>query len=130
MVDAEGRAYASANFNQPLAFGSGWSLTTGYDSPDFDALYLIQIDDSNISSVFSPVHQPLRAFPNPAAGSLSVELPGQGQLQLLSSTGQRVWAVAHAGGLQYFTLPALPAGLYLLQGQTRQQRYLARIVIE
>lgn len=130
MVDAEGRAYASANFNQPLAFGSGWSLTTGYDSPDFDALYLIQIDDSNISSVFSPVHQPLRAFPNPTAGSLNVELPGQGQLQLLSSMGQRVWSVAHAGGLQSFTLPALPAGLYLLQGQTGQQRYLARIVIE
>lgn len=130
MVDVEGRAYASANFNQPLAFGSGWSLTTGYDSPDFDALYLIQIDDSNISSVFSPVHQPLRAFPNPTAGTLNVDLPGQGQLQLLSSMGQRVWGVAHAGGLQSFTLPALPAGLYLLQGQTGEQRYLSRIVIE
>lgn len=130
MVDAEGRAYASANFNQPLAFGSGWSLTTGYDSPDFDALYLIQIDDSNISSVFRPVHRPLRAFPNPTAGTLHVELPGQCGLQLLNSMGQRVWAGIHAGGLQTFNLPALPAGIYLLQAQTGQERYLSRIVIE
>lgn len=130
LVDAEGLAYASANFNQPLSFGGGWSLTTGYDSPDFDALYLIQLDDSNVSPVSEPAVQPLKVFPNPTSGQLQVALPGPGQLQLYSILGQRVWSGAHSGGLQSIWLPDLPAGIYLIGARAGGQLFSARIAIE
>ncbi|MEQ8706956.1 MAG: T9SS type A sorting domain-containing protein [Phaeodactylibacter sp.] len=130
MVDAQGRAYASANFNQPLTFGNSWTLTTGYDTPDFDALYLIQLDDSNISSTRESALQPLQVFPNPASGLLQATLPEAGQLQLYNMTGQPVWESAHAGGLQAFSLPALPSGIYLLHARTSSGQFLARIAIQ
>lgn len=130
LVDAAGRAYASANFNQPLGFGNGWTLTTGYGTPDFDALYLIQLDDSNISNVREPDGLALRAFPNPARSIIHVELPASGQLLLYSSMGQVVWSSAHQGGLEVFSLPDMPAGIYWLQGQMSAKQLLARIVIE
>lgn len=128
-VDGAGRAYASANFNQPLGFGDGWTLSTGYDSPDFDALYLIQLDDSNISTVTDPPISSLQVFPNPARTAIQVELPGTGQLQLFSLTGQPVWGSSHAGGWQAFSLPALPAGIYLLRAQLGTEQLWARIAI-
>lgn len=129
-VDGAGRAYASANFNQPLDFGSGWTLTTGYGTPDFDALYLIQLDDSNISQVYNQQPYLLSAFPNPAREVLQVELPAQGQLQLFNSTGQMLWSSAHSGGMQAFSLPGLPAGVYLLSARVGTKQLLTRIAIK
>lgn len=130
MVDAEGKTYASANFNQPLGFGNGWSLTTGYDSEDFDALYLIQLDDSNISVVKAPAALPLTVFPNPVSALLQVELPEAGTLELYNIWGQRVWSGVHSGGRQSFTLPGLPGGFYWLRAQAGEQPFAARIAIQ
>ena len=130
LVDEAGRAYASANFNQPLSFGDGWSVTTGYETSDFDALYLVQLDDSNISAVQELTPEPLTVFPNPAGNILNIDLPGEGQLQLYSSMGQQVWQGVHSGGLQAFSIPVLPAGIYWLKGYAKGDQFVARIAIQ
>jgi len=74
------------------------------------------------------VSRQLRAWPNPTAGSLQVSLPGQFSVQLLSANGQQVLPWQTANGQAQVNMAHLPAGLYLLQVQTKRGRLTRRIV--
>lgn len=121
-----GAVYATANFNQTLDFGNGWTLTNGYNSSNFDALYLIKLDDATTPSRQAEA-LPFRVFPNPAYGSVSVELPAPLLLSAYNLQGQRLAQWALPAGSSTLDLNDLPAGLIVLAGQHGQHRLVQRV---
>lgn len=130
MAGPAGKVYASANFNRPLGFGNGWELTNGYSSPDFDALYWVQFDDSAVSSAPGLATPPLQVFPNPTRGDIQVRLPAAGTLELWNMAGHLVWSAERKKGLQLMALPTLPAGAYCLQARLPGRLFRQLLVIQ
>ncbi|SHK06623.1 hypothetical protein [Hymenobacter psychrotolerans] len=97
----------------------------------------------NVLGTTSPRQQPVRtlqAWPNPVAGSGTLQLRADqaliGEVLLRDALGcvVRRWPttreLATAGG-QHLQLAGVPAGVYLLTGQTTDgQRYVARLLCE
>ncbi len=80
----------------------------------------------------APAKEQLEVFPNPTAGQLHVQFPGQHieQLQVWNSTGQ---AVHHAQGpfseQHTMNLSGLPPGLYTLHAQSKTAIQVVKVVV-
>lgn len=75
----------------------------------------------------------LRVYPNPATAAIALRLP-EGltleRLELLNSSGQRVWQQAYTGDLR-FSLPRyLPGGVYFLRLRTDQGTVTRKLIVQ
>lgn len=63
-----------------------------------------------------PAQEPqwLQVFPNPAAGTVQIKLPGQGQIMVLDVTGRTV-RTARSTGSQPLQITGLAAGVYVVR---------------
>ena len=128
-VDKEGFAYLAANFNRPLEFSPDVTLENGYSSPDFDALYLVQLSNESPSATAALAVRPLKAFPNPSSGTLQVELPTSMTLMLRNAQGQTVWEHYWPKGTQRVNFGSLPTGPYWLSGYADGRLYHSQLII-
>ena len=130
-IDAEQYIYATATFNHPMDFGDGWTLDTGYESPNFDALYFVKFD--NMASTATIQHgapaQPLEIFPNPAQGYAQLNLPEAAQVELWTLQGSLALRLSLPAGIQALPLNGLPAGTYLLRAVTGGRVLAGRLVV-
>ncbi|HKK79273.1 MAG TPA: hypothetical protein VJ933_06570 [Phaeodactylibacter sp.] len=128
-VDAEGFAYLAANFNRRLEFPPDIALENGYGSPDFDALYLVQLSNESPSASTALAVRPLKAFPNPSSGTLQVEAPTSMMLVLRNAQGQTVWKRFLPKGTQQVNFGSLPTGPYWLSGHAEEKLYHCQLMI-
>jgi len=128
-ADADGATYLSANFNRSLQFAPDIVLDNGYNSPDFDALYLVKLASTEVRAAAGPAVQPLRLFPNPSAGDVSVHLPSTLSLELRNAQGQLLWRQQLPAGHQQLSLAPVPSGVYWLLGYGEQAVYRARLLL-
>ncbi len=130
-IDAEQYIYATATFNHPMDFGDGWTLDTGYESPNFDALYFVKFD--NMASTATIQHGapalPLEVFPNPAQGYAQLNLPEAAQVELWTLQGSLALRLSLPAGIQALPLNGLPAGTYLLRAVAGGRVLAGRLVV-
>lgn len=124
LASLDKQLYAAANFNTTLDFGGNIILDNGYESPDFDAFYVVRIDDSNLNALPLATVQPLRVYPNPVRGAVWADLPEGMALRLYRLDGQLVWAGQALAGQQRLEFGPQVPGLYFLKGQGRSGAYL------
>lgn len=129
-VDQDDFVYLAANFNRDLAFPLGILLDNGYGSPDFDALFLVKLDNENSSATTAVDAVPLKAFPNPTEGPLQVELPKGMTLVLQNAQGKMVWKRYLQEGLQQVDFGSLPAGPYWLSGFAANRLYCSKLIVK
>lgn len=130
-IDEEEYLYATATFNSSLDFGDGWVLNTGYDSPDYDALYFAKFSNTATTAVpAGPLVRPLKAYPNPAGEWVILHLPEAAVVEWWSLQGQLVSQLQLGEGEQQLPLGRLPAGHYLLRATGAKGVYACRIVVQ
>lgn len=69
------------------------------------------------------------AYPNPTAGTLTVELPATGTLQLLDITGRVLFEEAAQNGKTTLNIAQLPVGTYVLRAEAAAGVGVQRIVL-
>jgi hypothetical protein len=130
-IDAEQYIYATATFNNLMDFGNGWTLNTGYESPNFDALYFVKFD--NMAPTATIQHGgpalPLEVFPNPAQGYVQINLPEAAQVELWTLQGSLALRRPLPAGIQALPLNGLPAGTYLLRAVAGGRVFVGRLVV-
>jgi hypothetical protein len=119
----------SASRFRELEFPPDIELENGYGSPDFDALYLVQLANENPSATEALAVRPLRAYPNPSSGALQVELPTSMTLMLRNAQGQAVWERYLPKGTRRVNFGSLPTGPYWLSGYADGRLYHSRLII-
>ena len=74
--------------------------------------------------------RPLAITPNPTDGPLQLTLPQDGPmtLEVLATTGRRMYAARHTGASTLLDLSAYPPGIYLLRLRYPNGSYLRRLV--
>jgi hypothetical protein len=130
VLDAEQYIYATATFNHPMDFGNGWMLETGYDSPNFDALYWLKLDNTGPTAAPpTPQALPLRLFPNPAQDYVHLQLPEDAAVELWTMQGQLLSRRPLPAGSPMLPLEGLPTGTYLVRAVAGQQVYVGKLAV-
>jgi hypothetical protein len=130
-LDAEQYIYATATFNHPMDFGNGWTLETGYDSPNFDALYWLKLDNTGPTATPpAPQTMPLRLFPNPAQDYVHLQLPEDAVVELWTMQGQLIAQRPLPAGVPALPVEGLSAGHYLLRAIVGHQVYVGKLVVK
>ena len=91
-----------------ISGGSSWSAS------------LTAAEEANPASI--------RLFPNPVEQQLTLESPAAGSARLLNSAGQPVWENQLTAGNNTVDMQGLPAGLYLLQLQVRNELIYRKVI--
>ncbi len=129
-IDGQGYIYATGTFNNSLDFGDGWQLSSGYDSPDYDALYFVKFDNTAMTAADpAPPALPLKAYPNPAHGRAVVELPEPARLELWNMQGRLVSRQMLEAGVQPLPLGGLPPGWYVLWATGKGKAFTCRLLV-
>ncbi len=128
-ADDDAHIYISANFNEDLLFRPDIALDNGYGSDDFDALYLVRVNNTDLTPAREAERvEALKAFPNPTAGETTLEVPAPTLLQLWSSRGELLQQHQAQPGLFRLSLQGVPAGIYTLTGKSEKGLYRTRLI--